>query len=106
MVNWLNQPGIFNEFYRSKPSIQLGYNGIGLGLAISKQLIEMHGGTIGLYSSAIEGRGSTFFFTLPVVPSQESVIPKNLSLVQDKKPAIAYIAEQSEIPGLLKDLFS
>ena len=58
---------IFDEFRRSERSITRGYGGLGLGLAICKRLVELHGGTIGLHSIGQEGAGSTFTFTLPTV---------------------------------------
>jgi signal transduction histidine kinase/CheY-like chemotaxis protein/AraC-like DNA-binding protein/ABC-type sugar transport system substrate-binding protein len=61
------QSKIFDEFRRSNISIKRGYSGMGLGLAISKQLIQLHHGTIGVYSTGKEGDGSTFFFTLPTI---------------------------------------
>jgi signal transduction histidine kinase/DNA-binding LacI/PurR family transcriptional regulator/CheY-like chemotaxis protein len=59
---------IFQEFHRTEQSIQAGYSGLGLGLAISKQLVMQHGGRIGLRSPGDLGCGSTFFFELPILP--------------------------------------
>jgi CheY-like chemotaxis protein len=68
------QSVIFNEFRRSERSISLGYPGLGLGLTISKMLVEIHNGKIGLESTGIEGEGSCFYFILPMAgqpPEQE-----------------------------------
>lgn len=62
---------IFDEFRQTERSAQRGYGGMGLGLAISKRLIELHGGQIGILSPGADGTGSTFFFTLPVFESAE-----------------------------------
>ena len=61
------QTAIFDEFRRSERSVARGYGGLGLGLAICKRLIELHGGTIDVRSTGQEGAGSVFYFTLPVV---------------------------------------
>ena len=68
------QESIFSEFSRSERSIQLGYRGLGLGLAICKRLVELHGGTIGVHSTGQAGEGSTFYFTLPTVEPPREVI--------------------------------
>jgi signal transduction histidine kinase len=56
---------IFLEFEQAKiGSTGSKPEGTGLGLALAKKLVEMHGGTIGVESEV--GKGSTFYFTLPV----------------------------------------
>jgi NtrC-family two-component system sensor histidine kinase KinB len=59
---------VFDRFFRVPRSKQA--HGAGLGLAIAKEIVEAHGGTIGVESR--EGRGSRFSFTLP---SHEGVRP-------------------------------
>jgi signal transduction histidine kinase/DNA-binding LacI/PurR family transcriptional regulator/DNA-binding response OmpR family regulator len=59
---------IFQEFHRAEQAIQTGSSGLGLGLTISKQLVIQHGGYIGCRSPGDLGRGSTFFFELPILP--------------------------------------
>lgn len=61
------QEAIFDEFSRSERSVSRGYGGMGLGLAITRRLIELHGGQISVRSSGEEGEGSVFEFTLPVL---------------------------------------
>ncbi len=63
-----DQDKIFDEFQQSDRSVARGYGGIGLGLAITRRLVEMHGGRIWVTSSGAEGSGSTFSFTLPILP--------------------------------------
>lgn len=58
---------LFERFYRAEGGIAADKKGLGLGLYISKALIEAHGGQIGVESTP--GEGSTFFFTLPHTPS-------------------------------------
>ncbi len=57
-------PHLFDRFYRADASRQAGTGASGLGLAISKSIVELHRGTIRAESTL--GKGASFIFTLPV----------------------------------------
>ncbi|MEO8036528.1 MAG: ATP-binding protein, partial [Acidobacteriota bacterium] len=54
---------VFERFHRGRQVSSTNYGGLGLGLYITKQIIERHGGQIWVESK--EGLGTTFFFSLP-----------------------------------------
>ncbi|OUM40185.1 sensor histidine kinase [Arthrobacter sedimenti] len=56
--------GVFSKFFRTSAARNAAIPGVGLGLAISKAIVERHGGTISCRS--VEGEGSTFTFRLPL----------------------------------------
>ena len=56
-------PRVFERFYQVDGTSRRRFGGTGLGLAIVKQIIEAHGGQVGVESTL--GEGSTFYFTLP-----------------------------------------
>jgi signal transduction histidine kinase len=58
-------PAVFEPFRQADGSSTRLYDGLGLGLAIVRQLVEAHGGTIGVQSAG-EGKGATFTVRLPV----------------------------------------
>jgi signal transduction histidine kinase len=62
---------VFEEFQQLENTVTREYEGTGLGMAITKKLVELHGGRIWLES--MPGRGTTFFVTLPV--ARERVSP-------------------------------
>lgn len=62
-ISKILQNKLFTRFFRVVSNESAVYPGLGLGLYISRTIIEMHGGVIGLNSE--EGHGSTFYFDLP-----------------------------------------
>ena len=58
-----DQEKVFDEFYQLDPARDEALGGTGIGLALARRLVELHGGKIGVESE--KGKGSTFWFTLP-----------------------------------------
>jgi PAS domain S-box-containing protein len=79
-------PHVFDRFSQKDSSTTRAYGGLGLGLAICKQLVELHGGSIRAASQG-EGKGSTFSVHLP------------LSIVQLQDESSPRIHPTNEIPS-------
>lgn len=58
-------PYVFDRFRQADPAANRRFGGLGLGLSIAKNLVELHGGTIRV-KSAGENQGSTFIVSMPV----------------------------------------
>ncbi|MFT3925872.1 MAG: ATP-binding protein [Myxococcales bacterium] len=90
---------VFESFSQADGSMVRQHGGTGLGLAISKQMVILMGGTIGLQSEL--GKGSTFWFTLPVkiveTSAAERALPpsigKHALIVCDNEHAAASLRE-------------
>jgi signal transduction histidine kinase/DNA-binding response OmpR family regulator len=74
---------VFDSFTQESSSTTRKYGGTGLGLTITKQLIELQGGTITVESRP--GAGSTFTFCLPLKKSNTNILPSKS--VANSKPA-------------------
>jgi signal transduction histidine kinase len=60
-----DKPYIFDLYYRGKEIDRKKFSGLGLGLYLSKQIVDLHHGK--LYFDSAQGRGSTFYVELPKV---------------------------------------
>ena len=87
-------PYVFDRFSQADSTTTRHHGGLGLGLAIARHLVEIHGGTIRAASRG-EGEGATFTITLPLI---EAVAKKG-----EPAPAVAAIADSNlaGVPQLL-----
>jgi PAS domain S-box-containing protein len=67
-----DQERIFGEFEQVDSSYARQQQGTGLGLALTRKLVQLHGGRICVESAGIEGQGSTFKFVLPLERDKEA----------------------------------
>jgi signal transduction histidine kinase len=65
-----DQARIFEAFEQVDSSYARDQGGTGLGLALTKKLVELHGGTISVVSEGVKGRGSVLTVRLPIPPAE------------------------------------
>jgi len=66
-------PQMFQRFMQVDTSSRRKYQGVGIGLALVKELVEVHGGQVSVES--VEGKGSTFIVRLPYVAAPVDAVP-------------------------------
>lgn len=97
-----HQELIFEEFRQMEGDLTRQYQGTGLGLPISRRLVELHSGRMWLES--VPGDGSTFFFTLPAM--QHSVNPHEPDLQPQYDAAhatVVVVDDDSNSQRILRD---
>jgi signal transduction histidine kinase len=67
-------PHIFDVFVQGERSLDRAQGGLGVGLALVRQIVALHGGTVSAHSAGV-GQGSTFVIRLPRSASEESTQP-------------------------------
>ncbi len=97
-------PFLFAPFMQADGSITRKYGGTGLGLTISKQLVELMGGRIGAHSDY--GKGSTFWFTLTLAKQSTPLAPVNSFYLSQQRPKVLVIDGCSSSRTLLTTLLS
>ena len=65
---------IFEMFYQVSSALQRADGGLGIGLALVKGLVELHGGTVEAHSEGL-GHGSEFIVRLPLAPVDSRAVP-------------------------------
>lgn len=103
---------IFQPFTQADESVTRKHDGMGLGLAITKRLVEALGGKIWFESE--EGKGTTFYFTHPIevvaidnIPFDDDsdfldcidFSPFVIFIVEDDKPGLIYLQRLVELTG-------
>lgn len=88
-------PYIFDRFYQVDDSLKRNFEGTGIGLALVKELVELHAGTIQVTSQ--EGIGSTFHLSIPVKHAEEMMddVPLEQQEVIIEMPIIAEQASEN-----------
>src|SRR5215216_3051167 len=91
-------PYVFERFRQADGSTTRNYGGLGLGLAIVRHLVELHGGTARAESPG-PNHGSTFTVRLPAMTDGEHASPEEL-----KQPAVAVTESRDRQPSSLEGL--
>ena len=100
-------PRVFDLFVQGERTLDRAQGGLGVGLAIVRRLIEMHGGSISATSAGVN-RGATFEIRLPLVHEEQTVTtavtaqerrPRRILLVDDNADGAFMLAELLRFDG-------
>ena len=100
-------PRVFELFVQGDRTLDRSLGGLGIGLSVARQLIEMHGGRIAALSPGL-GRGSTFKLWLPLIErpgelgddaAQHQLLPKRVLIADDNVDAADSLAAVLQLDG-------
>jgi PAS domain S-box-containing protein len=104
---------VFEPFAQGDTTIDRRMGGLGLGLAVARGLVEMHGGTICVEHTK-PGEGTTFEIELPILPEASAVAPsagthgdastRHVLVIEDNRDAAEALSTLLELEGHVVDL--
>ncbi len=102
-ISYDDSQKIFEPFFQVETSPSGQYDGVGIGLSACKQIVELMGGTIGVFSES--GQGSTFYFTAKFNrPTEDMSFDSTILCNQDSKSGTGSRAPQALDADLTKAL--
>lgn len=95
---------IFQPYYQEDSNQIAKASGLGLGLNICKQLVEMHGGHI--CASSEIGKGTTISFTLPIATEEMSLHGETEKIEEEKISTVDFIDAPQELHSVISDIIT
>ncbi len=92
---------VFEEFYQVDGNFSRKQGGTGLGLALSKQFVTLHGGHMWAESAGIAGKGSIFTFTLPLAEGSYT-LPREISSDDSADQAVHHVIVWDDDPAIIQ----
>lgn len=93
---------LFTKFFRVDNDDRREIGGTGLGLAICREIVQAHDGSI--WAESTYGKGSTFYFTIPLSMNSIEVAPKTVVKKQQSSDSILIVEDDENLAKLIEDV--